>query len=165
MKALLQRVSSARVTVAGPHQPRRVGQIGVGLLVFLAVERDDGLQDIRYVASKVCELRVFEDPAQPERRMTRSVVEIGGDVLVVSQFTLAADCRRGRRPSFDRAASPDVARPAYDAVVQAISGAGVRVATGEFQASMQVELVNDGPVTFWIRVPGPGEGPRPIGVS
>jgi D-tyrosyl-tRNA(Tyr) deacylase len=150
MKALLQRVASASVTVAGHDAPRRVGQIGAGLLVFIAVERDDGPRDVGYVAGKVCELRVFEDPALPDRRMTRSVTEMGGDVLVVSQFTLAADCRRGRRPSFDRAAPPDEARPVYDALVRAIGGAGVRVATGEFQAAMQVELVNDGPVTFWL---------------
>lgn len=150
MKALLQRVSSASVTVADDDAPRVVGHIGHGLLVFVGVERDDGPDDVQYVAGKVRDLRVFADPNEPTARLSRSVVDVGGDVMVVSQFTLAADCRKGRRPSFDRAAAPDAARPLYEAFVRALEGAGVRVATGVFQAAMQVSLTNEGPVTLWL---------------
>ena len=106
-------MSSAAVTVGG----ETVGQIDPGLLVFVGVEQNDGPDDVRYIAGKVRDLRVFEDPNDGNRHMTRSVQDVGGGVLVVSQFTLAGDCRKGRRPSFDRAAAPDLARPLYDAVV------------------------------------------------
>lgn len=150
MKALLQRVTSASVTVIEDGRSHEAGRVGPGLVVFVAVERGDGPADVRYIAAKVCDLRVFEDPLAPDRRMTRSMREHGGGVLIVSNFTLAADCRRGRRPSFDRAAPPDVARPIYEAVVRAIETAGVQVAAGHFQATMQVALVNDGPVAVWL---------------
>ena len=143
MRAVVQRVTSAAVTVGG----RAVGAIAHGLLVFVGVEKDDGPADVEYIAGKVGALRVFEDDAH---HMNRSVHEVGGAVLVVSQFTLAADCRRGRRPSFDAAAPPDVARPLYEDVVRALQAAGLSVATGEFQAMMQVSLVNDGPVTLLL---------------
>jgi D-tyrosyl-tRNA(Tyr) deacylase len=144
MRAVIQRVTSARVRVGD----RVVGEIPRGLLVFLGVGRDDTEADLQYVAGKIRDVRVFEsDTGKP---MDRSVVEIGGAVLVVSQFTLYGDIRKGRRPSFDEAAPPDVARAAYEGVVRELRSAGLVVATGEFQAMMQVELVNDGPVTVLV---------------
>lgn len=129
---------------------RTVGQIGPGLLVFVGVERGDGSVDAEYIAGKIRDLRVFEEPADPSKRLNRSVQDVGGAVLVVSQFTLAADCRKGRRPSFDGAEAPDVARPLVDEVVGILRSAGVPVETGEFQATMQVALVNEGPVTLLL---------------
>ena len=146
MRAVVQRVSSAAVTV----DARTVGAIGHGLLVFVGVERDDGPPDAEYLASKIRELRVFEDPEESSRHMNRSVQEVGGSVLVVSQFTLAGDCRKGRRPSFDEAAAPQIAKPLYEEVVRTLQASGLTVATGEFQALMQVSLVNDGPVTLLL---------------
>ncbi len=143
MRAVVQRVASASVTVAD----RTVGAIDHGLLVLVGVEREDGLADVEYIAGKVGDLRVFEDD---RHHMNRSVSEVGGSVLVVSQFTLAADCRKGRRPSFDGAAVPEVARPLYEDVVRQLGARGLRVATGEFQAHMRVTLVNDGPVTLLL---------------
>lgn len=143
MRAVVQRVTSAAVTV----DSRVVGAISHGLLVLVGVEKDDAAEDGRYIAAKIADLRVFEDDA---RRMNRSVAEVGGAVLVVSQFTLAGDCRKGRRPSFDGAAAPDVARPLYENIVLELRGRGLRVATGEFQAQMEVALVNHGPVTFLL---------------
>jgi D-tyrosyl-tRNA(Tyr) deacylase len=148
MKAVVQRVVSARVTV----DERAVGAIAHGLLVFIGVEKEDAFADVEYIASKVRDLRIFEDEGDEHgrTRMNRSVGDVGGEVLVVSQFTLAGDVRRGRRPSFDAAASPETARPLYERVVQQLRAAGITVATGEFQAMMRVELVNDGPVTILI---------------
>jgi len=148
MKAVVQRVVSARVTVDG----RTVGAIARGLLVFIGVEKDDATADVEYIASKVRDLRIFEDEGDEHgrSRMNRSVADVEGEVLVVSQFTLAGDVRRGRRPSFDAAAPPEIARVLYERVVQQLRAAGIIVATGEFQAMMRVELVNDGPVTILI---------------
>ena len=146
MRAVIQRVASATVTVDGGP----VGAIGHGLLVFVGVETGDRVADAEYIAAKIAALRVFEDDA---RHMNRSVQDVGGAVLVVSQFTLAADCRKGRRPSFDAAAAPAIAKPLYESVVRALRTAGLTVATGEFQAMMQVSLVNDGPVTLLVEVP------------
>jgi D-aminoacyl-tRNA deacylase len=146
MRAVVQRVSSASVTV----EHSVVGQIGCGLLVLLGVEQGDATADVQYIAGKVRELRVFQDSEDPARRLNRSVQDVGGAVLVVSQFTLAGDCRKGRRPSFDRAAHPETARPLYEAVVRDLQSNGITVATGEFQAMMQVALVNDGPVTLLL---------------
>jgi D-aminoacyl-tRNA deacylase len=146
MRAVVQRVSSAAVTV----DDRTVGTIGHGLLVFVGVERQDGPTDAEYIAGKIRGLRVFEDPSDTSGHMNRSVQEVGGSVLVVSQFTLAGDCRKGRRPSFDQAAAPDIAKPLYEEVVRALQTDGLRVATGEFQAMMQVSLVNDGPITLLL---------------
>ena len=143
MRAVLQRVTSARVTVDG----RTVGEIGAGLLVFAAVERGDGPDDIKYTAGKIKDLRIFEDEVG---KMNRSVAEAGGAVLVVSQFTLCGDCRKGRRPSFDDAEAPAVARPLFDSLVAGLRALELKVETGEFQAHMDVELVNDGPVTLMI---------------
>ena len=146
MRAVVQRVSSASVQVDG----RIVGQIGPGLLAFVGVERGDGHADAGYIAGKIRDLRVFEEPADATKRLNRSVQEVGGAVLLVSQFTLIADCRRGRRPSFDEAEAPQLARPLIDEVVRDLRDAGVPVKTGEFQAMMQVSLVNDGPVTLLL---------------
>ena len=145
MIAVLQRVSSASVTTGD-----RRAEIGPGLLVLLGVQRGDRAADADYIARKIRELRVFRGG---DKAFDRSVEEVGGQVMVVSQFTLAADCRRGRRPSFDAAAPPDEARPLYESVVAALSAAGLTVATGVFQADMQVALVNDGPVTLWLESP------------
>lgn len=146
MRAVLQRVRQARVEV----DDRIVGRIGPGLVVLVGVEKGDGADDVAQVASKIRDLRIFDDDGGDDGRvrMNRSVVDVGGAVLVVSQFTLAADCRRGRRPSFDAAAPPDEARRLYEAVVDDLRASGVPVETGEFQAAMRVTLENDGPVTF-----------------
>lgn len=143
MKALIQRVSEASVTIAG----KRVGEIQQGLLVLLGIERDDGLDDVSKLAKKVASYRVFADA---DDKMNLSVLDIAGGVLVVSQFTLAADTNSGRRPSFSSAAPPDQAEPLYRAFVNALQQQGITAATGEFGADMAVALVNDGPVTFML---------------
>ena len=144
MRAVIQRVASACVRV----DERAVGEIGRGLLVFLGVARDDSEADVRYVAGKIRDVRVFESEAG--KPMDRSVADAGGAVLVVSQFTLYGDVRKGRRPAFDAAAPPEAARTLYEGVVRELRSSGLPVATGEFQAMMQVELVNDGPVTVLV---------------
>lgn len=144
MRAVVQRVTEARVRVGD----RVAGEIGRGLVVLVGVGRDDGAEDVRYVAGKVRDLRVFE--GDNGRNMDKSVADIGGAVLVVSQFTLYGDVRRGRRPSFDAAAAPDAARALYEDVVRELRALQLPVSTGEFQAMMRVELVNDGPVTVLI---------------
>jgi D-tyrosyl-tRNA(Tyr) deacylase len=145
VKAVVQRVASAGVTAAG-----WAAEIGRGLLVFVGVERGDGPADVEYIARKVREMRVFDAADSPSKGFACSVAETGGEVLVISQFTLAADCRKGRRPSFDAAAPPELARPLYESVVLDLQQSGLRVATGRFQAMMQVSLVNDGPVTLLL---------------
>ena len=144
MRAVVQRVSEARVHVDG----RVIGEIGPGLVVLLGVGRDDGPHDVAYVAGKIRDIRIFEGDGG--RNMDRSVVDVGGSVLVVSQFTLYGDIRKGRRPAFDAAAPPDQARALYESVVRELRAAQLPVATGEFQAMMRVELVNDGPVTLLV---------------
>ena len=125
-----------------------IGEIGVGLLVLVGVKKGDTDTDAKYIAAKIRDMRVFAgDDAKP---MDRSVVDVGGSVLVVSQFTLFGDMRKGRRPSFDEAAAPESARALYEAVVRELRAADVSVATGQFQAMMRVELVNDGPVTVLV---------------
>jgi D-aminoacyl-tRNA deacylase len=143
VRAVVQRVRSARVTVDGEI----TGEIAAGLLAFVGVAAGDGRSDVDYIASKVRELRIFPDG---EGRMNRSVIESGGAVLVVSQFTLQGDCRKGRRPSFDGAAPGPVARALYEELVRRLRESGLPVATGVFQAHMDVELVNDGPVTMLL---------------
>jgi len=150
MRAVVQRVSEAAVAVGNGGASRDVARIGHGLLVLVGVEREDGPPDVQYIAGKIREIRVFGDPADPARHLNRSVQDVGGSVLVVSQFTLAGDCRKGRRPSFDRAAPPQLARPLYENVIAELRSAGLTVATGEFQAAMRVSLVNDGPVTLLL---------------
>jgi D-tyrosyl-tRNA(Tyr) deacylase len=141
MRLVLQRVSSARVLVDGAV----AAEIGRGLLVLVGVTHGDTEEQARHLAGKVAGLRVFEDD---QGKMNRSVADVGGSVLVVSQFTLYGDCRSGRRPSFDAAAPADQARALYGRFAAEIAALGVPFATGVFQAHMQVELVNDGPVTL-----------------
>ena len=143
MRAVLQRVSRAQVAVNGEI----AGQIGLGLLVLLGIGRDDTEADAIYLSEKIAGLRVFEDP---EGKMNRSVQDVGGSVLAVSQFTLYGDVRRGKRPSFDAAAPPEKARLLYEFFVEQIRAAGLRCETGRFQEMMQVELVNEGPVTILL---------------
>lgn len=150
MRALVQRVSRARVTVAGEV----IGAIDQGLLVLLGVTASDTDAELVWVAEKVANLRIFADDAG---KMNRSVVDVGGGVLVVSQFTLYGDAKKGNRPSFITAARPEHAEPMYERFVAAMKGlVGGRVATGRFAADMAVELVNDGPVTLWIEREAPG---------
>jgi len=146
LRLVIQRASRARVTVGGEE----VGSIGRGLLVLVGVERGDGPRQATAAASKLAGLRVFEDV---DGRMNLSTAEVSGALLVVSQFTLAGSLDRGRRPSFDGAAPPEVAEPLVEALVAALRALGLPVATGRFRARMAVELVNDGPVTFVLEVP------------
>jgi len=143
VRAVIQRVSRARVLVGG----ETVGEIGPGLLALIGVAADDGPADVAHVAAKIRELRVFEDD---EGKMNLALADAGGSVLAVSQFTLYGDTRKGRRPSFDRAASAEAGRALFDAVVARLRDAGVTVETGTYRAHMQVDLVNDGPVTILI---------------
>ncbi len=143
MRAVLQRVSQARVRVGDEV----TGEIGRGLLVLLGVARTDTPEQARWLAEKIVSLRVFEDD---DGKMNRDVTEVGGGVLVVSQFTLYGDCRKGRRPSFIEAAPPETAVPLYEAFIEAVRALGVPTATGRFQAMMHVELTNDGPVTLIV---------------
>ena len=143
MKALIQRVSRADVTIAD----KTAGHIGKGILVFLGVEKGDAEKDLAHIVKKIISLRIFSDG---EGRMNLSVKDIGGAVLIVSQFTLAADCRKGNRPSYDQAETPDKAKALYDQAIAMISKEGISVSSGEFGADMQVSLVNDGPVTFLL---------------
>ncbi|HIN11767.1 MAG TPA: D-tyrosyl-tRNA(Tyr) deacylase [Acidobacteria bacterium] len=143
MRAVVQRVTSARVAV----DSRVVAAIEHGLLVLVGIARDDDATDTAYLANKIVGLRVFEDA---DHRFNRSVRDVEGAVLLVSQFTLYGDCRRGRRPSFDQAAPPAEARAVYAALTGALRAHGVSVQTGEFQAHMAVESVNDGPVTILL---------------
>jgi D-tyrosyl-tRNA(Tyr) deacylase len=143
MKALIQRVGEASVTVAD----QRIASIGPGLLVLLCVEHGDGDRDVDFLARKIGNLRIFEDDAG---KMNRSVIDLGGSALVVSQFTLCADLSRGNRPGFSGAAAPDEAVPLYERFCAQVAGYGVPVQTGEFGAPMTVGLINDGPVTIWM---------------
>ena len=143
MRAVVQRVQRAKVTVSG----KSCGEIGAGLLVLLGMGQDDSEPSADYLAEKIAGLRIFDDEAG---RMNRAVAEIGGAVLVVSQFTLFGDVRRGKRPSFDAAARPENAQRLYEYFVEKLRTAGLRCETGRFQETMQVELVNDGPVTILL---------------
>jgi len=143
MRAVVQRVSDARVSIGGSLH----SEIGPGLVVFVGVEDGDGDADPPSLARKIVDLRVFEDE---DGRMNRSVLDVGGSVLAVSQFTLLGDCRKGRRPSFARAAPPDRARRLYEDFVRVLSDSGVRTATGVFQETMDVAVTNRGPVTLLL---------------
>jgi D-tyrosyl-tRNA(Tyr) deacylase len=143
MRAVVQRVSRAQVAVNGEI----TGQIGLGLLVLLGVGRDDANADATYLVEKIAGLRVFEDA---QGKMNLSVRDVGGSVLAVSQFTLYGDARRGKRPSFDAAAPPEKARQLYEFFVEQIRATGLRCETGRFQEMMQVESVNEGPVTILL---------------
>ena len=141
MRAVIQRVSEARVRIGDEI----VGQVGPGLLVLLGVAKSDTIEQARWLADKIVSLRVFNDE---EGKMNRDVAEIGGAILVVSQFTLYGDCSKGRRPSFIDAAPPEPAIPLYEAFINAVKAHGIPTQTGRFGAMMQVELINDGPVTL-----------------
>ena len=143
MRAVVQRVTSAEVRIDG----RVSGKIGKGLLVFVGVGQGDGDTDLSYMASKIPELRIFEDTSG---KFNLSLRDVGGEVLIVSQFTLYGDCRRGRRPSFTDAAEPAAAKNLYEELISKMKGQGIPVQTGEFQARMEVDLINDGPVTLLL---------------
>ena len=143
MRACIQRVSRARVTVAGEV----CGQIGSGMLVLLGVAEGDSEADARQLAEKIAGLRIFEDDRE---KMNLSIGDVTGAMLVVSQFTLLGDCRKGRRPSFTTAAPPELAEKLYRVFVDTVAGQGIEVATGRFREHMEVELVNDGPVTLLV---------------
>lgn len=144
MRVLLQRVSEASVTVESVEK----AAIGSGMLLLLGIEREDGPEDIDWLVRKLLGLRIFEDD---EGKMNRSILETGGEAMVVSQFTLHARVKKGTRPSFERAARPETAIPLYEGFVKSLSeGLGRPVPTGEFGAMMDVALINDGPVTIWI---------------
>lgn len=141
MRAVVQRVRSASVSVAEGE----IARTGRGLVVLLGIAKDDEAADVNYMAEKISNLRIFEDGAG---KMNLSVLDVGGEVLVVSQFTLMGDCRKGRRPSFDKAAAPDKAERLYNDFIEMLKACGVPTQTGRFQAKMIVALENDGPVTF-----------------
>lgn len=143
MRAVIQRVKRASVEI----ENRKVAQINEGLLILLGVEHLDRLQDAEYLAHKTAGLRIFEDEAG---KMNMSLLEKQGAAIVVSQFTLLADCRKGRRPGFSQAAPPEQAIPPYQHFIEVLAELGVQVETGQFQADMQVELINDGPVTILL---------------
>jgi D-tyrosyl-tRNA(Tyr) deacylase len=143
MRAVIQRVSGSKVDVFN----ELVGQIGPGLLVLLGISRSDEEKDADYLTDKIVHLRIFEDD---EGKMNRSLIERGGEIMVVSQFTLLGDCRKGRRPSFIEAAPPDKAEELYEYFVGQLESKGITVATGQFGAKMKVSLINDGPVTLII---------------
>lgn len=143
MRALIQRVLKASVTVEG----RVISQIGKGMVVLLGVGHGDGEEQVRFLAEKTANLRIFEDE---QGKTNLSVLDVKGEAIVVSQFTLYADTRKGRRPSFTDAALPDVAEPLVDRFVEALGGYGVPTQTGQFGAHMLVEIHNDGPVTIWL---------------
>lgn len=143
MRAVIQRVKESSVSVNN----EKIGKIGSGLMVLLGVAETDRVEDADYLAAKIVNLRIFEDE---NHKMNRSLLDIGGEMLVVSQFTLLADCRKGRRPSFVHAAGPNKANELYERFVEQVRQKGVNVATGRFRAMMDVSLINDGPVTLIV---------------
>lgn len=143
MRAVVQRVKMAKVVI----NSEKVAEIGRGLLIFLGVGEEDSIEDAGFLASKMANLRIFSDSNE---KMNLSVLDTGGAALVVSQFTLWGDCRKGRRPSFARAADPSVANDLYRKFISFLKGKGVEVAEGRFQETMEVHLVNDGPVTMLV---------------
>ncbi|NLW25527.1 MAG: D-tyrosyl-tRNA(Tyr) deacylase [Clostridia bacterium] len=143
MRAVIQRVKKGSVKVEG----KRVGEIGTGLVILLGVTHDDTDEDAKYLAEKICNLRIFEDE---EGKLNLSLLDIGGAILSVSQFTLYGDCRKGRRPSFTDAAHPEKAKELYEVFNKLLVEKGIKVETGVFQAYMEVEIINDGPVTMLL---------------
>ncbi len=143
MRAVVQRVQKARVTV----ENETTGAIDQGLAVLVGIHPDDGLKEIRWMSDKLINLRIFEDN---DGKMNLSLADIGKEMLIVSQFTLYGDCRKGRRPGYSSAAPPEIAEPMYLKLVDEVRSRGITVATGQFQAAMKVELVNDGPVTLLL---------------
>jgi D-aminoacyl-tRNA deacylase len=143
MRSVVQRVNRAQVTI---HE-EMIGSIRLGLVVLLGIHTDDGEREARWMADKIVNLRIFEDE---QGLMNRSLLDVGGEMLIVSQFTLYGDCRKGRRPGYSAAARPEIAEPLYEHVIQMVRQMGITTASGRFQAMMQVELVNDGPVTLLL---------------
>ncbi len=143
MKALIQRVKRASVTI----EDKLYSQIGTGLLVFLGVEKGDTQENADKLAAKLINLRIFEDE---NGKMNRSLIDVSGEMLIVSQFTLCGDCKKGTRPSFDKSASPDIANELYEYFISQVKLSGISCRTGRFAAMMDVELINDGPVTFMV---------------
>jgi D-tyrosyl-tRNA(Tyr) deacylase len=143
MRVVLQRVNQGRVTI----DERAVAEIGVGLVVLLGVGPEDGEEQINYLTNKIANLRIFEDD---QGKINRSILDVDGEAIVVSQFTLYADTRKGRRPSFTKAAHPEIASPLVDRFAERLTQEGVPTQTGEFGAHMHVEIHNDGPVTIWM---------------
>ncbi len=143
MKALIQRVKRASVTVEG----EKISEINKGILVFLGVEKGDEYENAEKLVEKIAKLRIFEDTND---KMNFSVVDVSGEILVVSQFTLCGDCKKGTRPSFDNAASPELAVKLYEYFVELLKNKNISVKTGKFRTMMDVELINDGPVTFML---------------
>ena len=141
MKAVIQRVSQAEVRV----NAKRIGAIDKGILIFIGVSKEDTSEDAKYLVKKIVQLRIFEDA---EGKMNLSAIDVGGELLVISQFTLYGNCRKGRRPSFDKAADSQKGEELYDYFVSELRKQNLKVETGQFQAMMDVDLVNDGPVTF-----------------
>jgi len=141
MRLIIQRVTEAKVTVRGDE----IGKIGSGLCLFLGIAKGDTAGDADYLSQKAMELRIFEDDAG---KFSRSLIDVRGEIVVVSEFTLYGDCTKGRRPSFSQAASPEEAEELYDYFVKKLQERGLKVATGQFQAKMEVTLINSGPVTF-----------------
>ena len=143
MRCVVQRVSRASVRV----NAEGIGQINKGILALVGIEHNDNDNDVSWLADKLLDLRIFEDE---HGKMNLSLVDVGGELLVVSQFTLHGDCRKGKRPSFSDAAPPDMAKSLFDKLVATLRASGVKVETGQFQAKMEVELINDGPVTLLL---------------
>lgn len=143
MKALIQRVKRASVTING----ELYSEIAAGLLVFLGVEKGDCAENAEKLATKLINLRIFEDENE---KMNRSLIDVNGEMLIVSQFTLCGDCKKGTRPSFDKSAAPDIANELYEYFISQVKSAGISCQTGKFAAMMEVELINDGPVTFMV---------------
>lgn len=143
MKALIQRVKKADVTIEG----KLFSSINSGLLIFLGVEKNDGKFNAEKLAEKILNLRIFEDENE---KMNKSILDMKGEILVVSQFTLCGDCRKGTRPSFDNAEKPDIAKELYEYFITQVKKSNLKVETGKFQAMMDVELINNGPVTFLV---------------
>ena len=143
MKLILQRVSSASVFV----DEKKISNINKGILILFCAEKEDGEEQVNFLADKTLNLRIFSDD---KGKMNHSCLDARGDILVVSQFTLAGDCSHGRRPSFDRAADPDIAQNLYEYYIELLSRSGLKVSTGRFATDMKIQLVNDGPVTFLL---------------
>ena len=146
MKAVIQRVTESAVRIGD----ETVGQIGPGLVVLLGVGQHDGPADADWLADKICHLRIFEDQGG---KMNRSLLDSGGEMLIVSQFTLYGDCRKGRRPSFTQAGDPDTARELYEYFIRKVEATGIHTESGRFRATMAVSMVNDGPVTLILETP------------
>ena len=148
MRAIVQRVSEAGVSVKNDKESlKEINKIRKGLVVLLGVGREDGEEDAEYLAEKISNLRIFPDQ---DDRMNLSVIDVGGEVLVISQFTLYGDCRKGRRPDFTSAAPPEVAKGLYEKFIEEVKARGVEVKSGEFQARMLIDIHNDGPVTILL---------------